>query len=99
MKFRILYGESRATSQIATLDFRRAKFGLFKDLLRGIPWVRALGGRAVPESWLIFRHHFLQAQDQCIPMSKKSSKGGRRPAWMIKEILAKLAPKKEVYGM
>jgi len=31
-------------------------------------------------------------------MSKKSSKGGRRPAWMSKELLAKLKWKKVVYG-
>ena len=32
-------------------------------------------------------------------MSKKSSKGGRRPAWTSKELLAKLKWKKKVYGM
>jgi len=33
-----------------------------------------------------------------MPMSKKSSKGGRRPAWMNMELLAKLKWKK-VYGV
>ncbi|KFQ86757.1 hypothetical protein N337_09865, partial [Phoenicopterus ruber ruber] len=84
---------------IATIDFRRANFGLFKGLLGGIPWVRALEGRGVQESWSIFKHHFLQTQDQCIPMRKKSSKGGRRPAWMSKEHLTKIKWKKEVYRM
>ena len=64
---RILHGRSKATSRTAALDFRRANFGLFKDLLGGIPWVRALEGRGVQNSWLIFKHHFLQAQDRCIP--------------------------------
>ncbi|GAB0188533.1 mitochondrial enolase superfamily member 1 [Grus japonensis] len=32
-------------------------------------------------------------------MSKKSSKGGRRPAWMSKELLEKLKGKKKVYRM
>jgi len=44
--FRILCGGSRSVSRITTLDFRRANFGLFKDLLGGIPWVRALEGRS-----------------------------------------------------
>jgi len=78
VNFRILRGGSRAISRIKTLDFRRANFGLFKELLGGIPWVRALEGRGVQESWLLFKHHFLHAQDRCIPLSKKSSKGGRR---------------------
>jgi len=33
VEFRILRGGSRAISRIKTLDFRRANFGLFKDLL------------------------------------------------------------------
>ncbi|GAB0204864.1 mitochondrial enolase superfamily member 1 [Grus japonensis] len=40
-----------------------------------------------------------QRAHQCIPKSKKSSKGGRRPAWMSKELLEKLKGKKEVYRM
>ncbi|XP_068809550.1 uncharacterized protein [Struthio camelus] len=99
LEFRILRGGSRAISRIATLDFRSANFGLFRDLHRGISWGRALEGRGVQESWLIFKHHLLQAQDRCIPLRKKSSKAGRRPAWMSKELLAKLQQKKEVYRM
>jgi len=90
VEFTILRGGSRAISRITALDFRRANFGLFKDLLGGIPWVRALEGRGVQESWSVFKNHFLHAQDWCITMGKKSSKGGRRPAWMRKELLAKL---------
>ena len=40
VEFRILCGGSRAISRIKTLDFRRANFVLFKELLRGIAWVR-----------------------------------------------------------
>ncbi|PKU30268.1 glycerol kinase [Limosa lapponica baueri] len=99
VEFMILCGRSRAKSRITTLDFRSADFGLFKDLLGGIPWAKALEGREVQESWLIFKHHFLQAQDRCIPRSKKSGKGGRKPAWMNRELLEKLRWKKKVYRM
>jgi len=80
VEFRILHGGSRAISRIKNLDFRRANFDLFKELLGGIPWVGSSEGRGVQESWLLqhhfmlfklFRHHFLHAQDPCIPMSKK----------------------------
>jgi len=30
---------------IKTLDFRRTNFGLSKDIVGGIPWVRTLEGR------------------------------------------------------
>jgi len=46
MVFRLLCGGSRAVSRITTLDFRRDNFGLFKDLLGGITWVRTLEDRA-----------------------------------------------------
>jgi len=37
VNFRILRGGSRVISRIKILDFRRANFGLFKELLGGIP--------------------------------------------------------------
>jgi len=99
VNFRILHGGSRAISTIKTLDLRRANFGLFKELLAGIPWARALKGRGVQECWSLFKHHFLHVQDQCIPLRKKSRKGGRRPAWISKELLVELRWKRKVYGM
>ena len=60
VEFRIMRIGSRAISRTATLDFRRANFGLFKDPLGEIPWVRALEGSTVQDSWLISKHHFSQ---------------------------------------
>ncbi|KGL81631.1 hypothetical protein N309_14517, partial [Tinamus guttatus] len=84
---------------VATQDFKRTNFDLFRELLGVIPWDRVLEGKGVQESWLLFKHHFLQAQDQCIPIREKSSKVGRRPAWMGKELLSKLNVKKSMYRM
>ena len=42
VEIRILHAGSRAISRIKTSEFRRANFGLFKELLGGIPCVRAL---------------------------------------------------------
>jgi len=99
VEFRILCGGNKAINRITTLDFRRSNFGLFKDRFGGIPLVRALEGRGVQETWLLFKHHFLHAQDGCIPISKKYTKGGRRPARMSKELLAELKRKRMVYGI
>jgi len=96
VNFRILCGGSGSISKIKMLDFRRANFGLFQNLLGGIPWVRAFESRGVQESWSQFKHHFLHAQDWCIPLRKKSRKGGRRPTWMSKELLAELRWKRKV---
>ncbi|GAB0208696.1 mitochondrial enolase superfamily member 1 [Grus japonensis] len=97
VEFRILRTARRAHSKLATLDFRRADFGLFRDLLGRIPWDKALEGRGAQDSWLIFKGHLLQAQERCIPTKRKSSKNTKRPLWMNKELLGKVKQKKEAY--
>ena len=97
VEFKILRAARRVHSKLNTLDFRRADFGLFRDLLGRVPWDTALEGRGAQESWLIFKDHLLQAQESPIPMRRKSGKNARRPAWMNKELLAKLKHKKEAH--
>ncbi|GAB0208733.1 hypothetical protein GRJ2_003339000 [Grus japonensis] len=84
VEFKILRAVRRAHSKLTTLDFRRADFGLFRDLLGRIPWDKALEGRGAQDSWLIFKGHLLQAQERCIPTKRKSGKNAWRPAWMNK---------------
>lgn len=62
--------------------------------LGAIPWARVLEGKGARESWLAFKQHFFQARGQCIPMSKKSGKDGRRLVWRSKELIHKLKEKK-----
>ena len=90
VEFSFLRGGSKVIRRIKTLDLRRADFALFKELLGGIPWARALEGRGIQECWSLFKHHFLHAQERCIPLSKKSRKGGRRPVWLNKKHIAEL---------
>jgi len=59
--------------------------------------VEALEGRGAQESWLIFKDHLLQAQEQCIPTKRMLGKNTRRPAWMNKDLLGRLKHKKEAY--
>lgn len=42
VEIRILHRGSQAVSRPRTHNFQKANFGLFKDLLIRIPWVRAL---------------------------------------------------------
>ncbi|GAB0199646.1 hypothetical protein GRJ2_002430000 [Grus japonensis] len=97
VEFRILRAARRAHSKLTTLDFSRANFGLFRDLLGRLPWDKILEGRGAQESWLIFKGHLLQAQERCIPTKRKSSKSTKRPLWMNKELLGKVKQKKEAY--
>lgn len=75
VEFRILKDGRKAKSRTTILDFRRADFNLFRDLLGRFPWFMALDRRGIQESWLL----------KSIPKSRKSSVGGRRSVWMCKQ--------------
>ncbi|GAB0184567.1 hypothetical protein GRJ2_000922000 [Grus japonensis] len=94
VELKILRAVRRAHSKLNTLDFRRADFGLFRDLLSGIPQDKALEGKGAQDNWLIFKGHLLPAQEQRIPTKRKSGKNTKRPPWMNKELLGKKSNKK-----
>ena len=96
-ELKTLRAARKAHSKLTTMDFRRADFGLFRDLLGRVTWDKALEGRGAQESWLIFKDHPLQAQERCILTKRKSGKTSRRPARTNKELLDKLKHKKEIY--
>uniref|UniRef100_A0A8B9GCV8 Reverse transcriptase domain-containing protein n=1 Tax=Amazona collaria TaxID=241587 RepID=A0A8B9GCV8_9PSIT len=97
VEFEILRTVRRACSKLTALDFKRADFGLLRNLLSKVPWDTALEGRGAQDCWLIFKAHLLQAQERCIPTRRKFSRRARRPPWMDKELLSKIRRKKESY--
>ena len=97
VEFDILRTVRRVCSKLTALDFKRADFGLWRSLLRKVPWDKALEGRGAQDCWLIFKDHLLQAQECCVPTRRKCSRRARRPPWMDKELLRKIRGKKEAY--
>ncbi|CAM4599489.1 unnamed protein product [Lepidochelys kempii] len=96
----LLRSQSRDLKEVLnadTLDFRKADFDSLREWMARIPWGTNLKGKGVQESWLYFKESLLRLQGQTIPMSRKNSKYGRRPAWLNGEILADLKHKKEAY--
>lgn len=59
--FKILRAARRAHNKLTALDFRKADFGLFRELLHRGPWDKALKGQEAHESWLLFKDHLFQA--------------------------------------
>ncbi|GAB0205044.1 mitochondrial enolase superfamily member 1 [Grus japonensis] len=55
VEFKILRAARTAHSKLTSLDFRRADFGLFRDLLGRVPWDKVLEGREAQDSWLVFK--------------------------------------------
>ncbi|KAJ7410474.1 mitochondria-eating protein [Willisornis vidua] len=90
VEFEILGATRRVISNLATLHFRRANFGLFKDLLGRVLWDIVLEEREAQESWMILKDCLLHGQEQCFPTKRKSRKNTRRPPWMNKELLDKV---------
>lgn len=97
MEFRTLRERRRVKRKLTNLSFRRVDFDLFNDLLGRVPWDKASEGRGAQECWLVFRIHFLQAQERAIPRNRKPGKNARRIVWMKKEFLDKLKQKKNAY--
>ncbi|KAK4828082.1 LOW QUALITY PROTEIN: hypothetical protein QYF61_023142, partial [Mycteria americana] len=91
----LIRGEAvRGVSKTATLDFRRADFGLFRRLVERVPWEAALMGKGVQEGWTFFKEEVLKAQEQAVPRCRKTSRRGRRPAWLTRA-LARTQEKEE----
>ncbi|GAB0206732.1 hypothetical protein GRJ2_003138800 [Grus japonensis] len=97
VEFKMLRAVSRAHSKLTTLEFKKADFDLFRDLLGSVPWDKALEGRGAQDRWLLFKDHVFQDQEPCIPTEKKSGKNTQRPAWMNKEFSGKVKHKNEAY--
>lgn len=73
-----------------------ANFQLFKELVSGTLWETALLGKGVEQSWHVFKDTFHKAQELVIPRHKKLGKEGKKPAWMIRELLVKQKGKEEM---
>ncbi|KAK4832341.1 hypothetical protein QYF61_021870 [Mycteria americana] len=96
----LIRGEAaRGVSKTATLDFRRADFGLFRRLVERVPWEAALKGKGVQEGWTFFKEEVLKAQERAVPRCRKTSRRGRRPAWLTRELWLELRKKRRVYDL
>lgn len=66
--FRILRRGNKTKSQTISIDFRRAEFGFYRDILRIILWEMALEIKQVQETWLILEDCFLLVQEWSLPL-------------------------------
>jgi len=71
-------------SGVWTLNFERVNFRLFKELL---------------DEMATLKDAFLREQELSIPLNKKVSRGGRKRAWLAKDIMVRLREKKELYWL
>ncbi|KAJ7418346.1 hypothetical protein BTVI_29644 [Pitangus sulphuratus] len=96
VKFAVLRNMGQVKNKVRPLNLRKANFQLFKDIVNRIPWETALRDKVTEQSWQIFKDVFQRAQELVIPRHKKSSKEGKRPVWLSRELLVKLQGKKQM---
>ena len=75
----------------------RANFMLFKQLLNEVSCEDVLRDKGVEQRWLLFKDAFLRVQELSIPQNKKAGRGGRKLAWLGKDLLGKWREKKGTY--
>jgi len=80
--FAVLRDKGQMNRKGKSLNFRKAKFQLFKELVNRTAWETALRDKRAKQSWQIFKDAFHTAQDLSIPRCKKSGKESKRPAWL-----------------
>ncbi|RMC22044.1 hypothetical protein DUI87_02915 [Hirundo rustica rustica] len=79
-----IFGEvRRSINKTLILDFRSADFDLFRRLIQRVPWEVVFKNKGVQERWACFKTEILRAQEQTVPVCQKTSRKGKRPAWMV----------------
>jgi len=96
VEFTVLRDTGQSKTKVRTLNFRKANFQLFKQLVNRILWETVLRDKGAEQSWQIFRDAFHRAKELLMPRCNKSGKEGKRPAWLSQELLVKLKDKKEM---
>ena len=98
VEFKIFGDRRKTATKTSTLNMGKADFGLLRELVSQVPWETALEGIGVHQCWSLFKGHFLRASEQAIPPCCKSSRWGRRLAWLNRDLLLELRQKKKVYA-
>lgn len=72
--FKIFSVMRKKDSRVATLDFGRATFKIFRELFNRVSWECSFESLGVHECCSVFKNHLLEALEQAIPLGHKSSK-------------------------
>ncbi|KAK4811322.1 hypothetical protein QYF61_024458 [Mycteria americana] len=56
-------------------------------------------GKGVQEGWTFFKEEVLKAQERAVPRCRKTSRQGRRLAWLTRELWLELRKKRRVYDL
>jgi len=80
VEFTVLRDVGKVRSIVRTLNFRKANFQLFKELVSSTHWETVLRDRGTEQSLQIFKDTLHRTQELSVPRCKNSGKEGKRPA-------------------
>jgi len=81
VEFTIQRDMGKKRSIVRTLNFRKANFMLFKELVKRMPWEMVLRDRGAEHNWQAFNDAFHRALEFSVLRYKKSCNEGKTPAW------------------
>lgn len=70
---------------------------LLRNPVSKVPRENIFEGSGVHQCSSLFKSHLLRAQEQEIQKCHKSSKQGKRPAWLSRDLILELRWKRKVY--
>ena len=97
VEFTVLRDMRKLKTIVRTLNFRKASFQIFKELVSRPLSETVLRDREAEQSWQIFKDAFHKAQELSIPQCKNSGREGTRLAWLSRDLLVKLKGKRELH--
>jgi len=99
VEFTLLGDMRQAKSKIRMLNFRKANFQLFVELINKTRWETVLMGKDVELSRQIFKGAILRVQEFSIPRCSMSGKEGKRLVKLNQNLLVKLKIKKKMQAV
>lgn len=97
VEFAVQRTKHEAQTKVRTLDFRKVKLQLFKELVSRTPCETALKDKGEEQNWQIFKDIVRTGEELPILRCMKLWKEGKSLAWVSKELLVKLRRKKEMH--
>lgn len=96
VEFKIFSVMGKKISRVAALDCKRAIFKLFMELIGKLLWESPFVDFGAHECWSVFKNQLSAAQEQAIPLCQKSSKWGRKPNRVKRELFMELKTKNKL---
>lgn len=79
--------------------FQESKRYAIQGAIWQVPWESPFEDLGVRKCWSVFKKHLLKAQEQAISLHCMSSKQGRRPPWLNRELFMEPKRKKKLYDL